>query len=232
MDWKDEKGAGDDFNLNYWQSQTKSLTSGAHMREDEMASGMEHMQQRDAYRPECVIVEKVFNECSICDCRPFRLTAITPAAASVTDCEVIETRVIEANVIRDGEVFFTVEWTQRVTYLDIFGETQVIDRTFRFARRVNLMGARMGMRVRILPLFQCLNCTPIENGIAIECEVGFFIVIKVTAVVQLEIERARYCPPPPVCGGVLPFGCPEWAELCETNAFWPPWPPQPSSRRA
>lgn len=224
MDWKDERSlGGDEFGLQNWQSQVRSMTSGGRPQGDEMAEMEQFVEQ---YRPECIIAEKVYDECSICDCRPFRLTAISPASASVTDCEVIETRVIDGTVIRDTEVSFTVEWTQRVTYLDVFGETQVVDRTFRFARRVTMAGARTGMRVRIVPLFQCLNCTPLETGNVVECEVGFFIVVKVTAVVQLEIERARFCPPPPVCGGVAPFGCPEWAEMCETNAFWPPWPPQ------
>ncbi|MBE3575632.1 MAG: hypothetical protein IMW99_09325 [Firmicutes bacterium] len=221
-------GVSDGFNVDYWQKQVHKVTQSAPGGEEKEAMSVD---AQEVYRPECVIVEKVYNECAVCDCRPFRLTNIAPAAASVSSCEVVGTpTVVDASIPRDNEVSVTIEWTQRVEYMDVNNQPQEAVRNFRVGRRVTLNGAVAGMTVRVLPLVQCLNCHVIENGSVIECEVGYYIVVKITALVQLEIAHARFCPPPSECVGVSPFGCPDWAEMCETNAFWPPWPPQPVRR--
>ena len=35
--------------------------------------------------------------------------------------------------------------------------------------------------------FQCISCTPVDGGTAIECDVGVYIVVKVVSLVQLEV---------------------------------------------
>ncbi|HHW11027.1 MAG TPA: hypothetical protein GXX29_13765 [Firmicutes bacterium] len=207
--------------LNYWQRNARSSQlppiGGSEIEE---------------YRPECIVTEKVYDECTVCECPTFRFMGLEPAPANVVSCEVKDVRIVpDPSIPRDGEVEFTLEWDQEVVYTDAEGYDHVVCRTFRFKKRIRLRGARVGMNLRFFHLVRCLNCRVRETAEPnredfIECEVGLFIVVKVTFTVQLEIERARFCPQPPECVQVSPIGCPEWADLCERGEFWPPFPPQ------
>jgi hypothetical protein len=207
------------FGLNYWQHQSRSSQLPP-IRGSEI----------EEYRPECIVAEKVYDECTVCECPTFRFTGLSPQPANVVSCEVKDVRIVpDPSIPRDGEVEFTIEWEQEVVYTDSEGYDHTVCRTFRFKKRIRLRGARMGMNLRFFHLVRCLNCRVREVEGAedfIECEVGLFIVVKVTFTVQMEIERARFCPQPPECVQVSPIGCPEWADLCERGEFWPPFPPQ------
>ncbi|MGI6609272.1 MAG: hypothetical protein ACOX4G_02030 [Limnochordia bacterium] len=205
------------LNLSYWQQQrTESLPpiAGA---------------EGEDYRPECIMAEKVYDECTVCECPTVRFADLCPEPANVVACDVMEVRVVSPGIPRDGEVEFTLEWVQEILYTDSEGVDHTARRTFKFRKRIRMRGARQGMKLQFFHLVRCLNCRVREieetRGI-VECEVGIFMVIKVTFMVQLEIERARFCPQPPECVQVSPIGCPEWADLCERGEFWPPFPPQ------
>jgi hypothetical protein len=204
------------FGLNYWM----------HQRLDRFPpiGGAEE----EDYRPECIMAEKVYDECTICECPTVRFQGLTPAPANVVSCDILDVRVINPRIPRDGEVDFTLEWDQEITYTDEDGVDHTATQTFKFRKRVRLRGARQGMKLQFFHLVRCLNCRvrEVEQRVIVECEVGVFVVLKVTFMVQLEIERARFCPQPPECVQVSPIGCPEWADLCERGEFWPPFPPQ------
>lgn len=185
----------------------------------------------ECYEPdferECILVNKVYNECTIIDCPVYRIPIPTgfPPAINVVDCEVTNIEPI-GTIIGAGELTVTVNFVLNVEY-DGNGETRFIQQTAQFRRRrVLLEGALPGMDVVILPLIQCINCTPVDGGTAIECDVGIYIVVKVVSLVQLEVF-GRFCPEPPECEAFEPLGCPEWFELARSGAFWPPFPPQP-----
>ncbi len=176
---------------------------------------------------ECILVQKVYNECVIIDCPAFRIPVPPsfPPAINVVDCQVTNVET-EGAVIGPGEVSVTVNFILGIEY-DGNGEPQFIEQSAQFRRRrVALPSALPGMDVVILPLVQCLNCTPVDAGLVIECDIGVYIVVKVVALVQLEV-MGRFCPEPPECEIFEPLGCPEWFELARTGAFWPPFPPQP-----
>ncbi len=201
--------------LNYWQHGQSHLAP---------IGGGEH-----EFRRECVIVDKVYDECTVCECPTVRFINLSPEPANVVSCEVLDVRIVDPEIPREGVVAFTVEWDQEVVYTDGEGAEHTVERTFRFRKQVRLRGARPGMDLRFFHLVRCLNCRvrEVEEGAdVIECDVGLFVVVKVTFEVQLEIERARFCPQPPECVQVSPIGCPDWFELCEQGAFWPPFPPQ------
>ncbi len=185
----------------------------------------------DCYEPdfvrECILTQKVYNECTIIDCPAFRIPIPHgfPPAVNVVDCSITNV-VTEGAIVGPGEVSVEVSFILNVEY-DGNGEPQFIQQSAQLRRRrVRLEGALPGMEVVILPLVQCLNCRPIEGGLAIECDIGVYIVVKVVALVQLEV-CGRFCPEPPECEIFEPLGCPEWFELARTGAFWPPFPPQP-----
>lgn len=184
----------------------------------------------ECYEPdlvrECILVNKVYNECTIIDCPVYRIPIPQgfPLAVNVIDCEVTNIEAI-GNIISAGELTVTINFILNVEY-DGNGETQFIQQSAQFRRRrVLLEGALPGMDVVVLPLVQCITCNPVNNGTAIECDVGIYIVVKVVSLVQLEV-CARFCPEPPECEAFEPLGCPEWFELARSGAFWPPFPPQ------
>ncbi|HHW15067.1 MAG TPA: hypothetical protein GXX28_09065, partial [Firmicutes bacterium] len=164
------------------------------------------------YRPESIIVEKVFNECSVVECPVIvRFTNIPAGAGNVSDCVVLASRVINARILAENVVEFTIEWLQRIVF-DTTTRTEV----FRFTKRVRLEGADPDMfgsrNLDFVPFVQCLNCRVVSTptGNVIECEVGIFVVVKLIAYVQLEIERARFTPMPPECEQISPIGCPDF----------------------
>lgn len=190
--------------------------------------------QATAFRPECVVVEKVFNECSVVECPVIvRFTNIPVGAGNVSDCVVLASRVINPKIIDDDVVEFTVEWLQKITF-DTTTRTEV----FRFTKRIRLEGAERELfgpqNLDFVPFVQCLNCRvvtqPSPVGNTIECEVGLFVVVKLLAFVQLEIKEARFCPMPPECEQISPIGCPEFVGMVERGDLWPPFPPQPPRR--
>jgi hypothetical protein len=190
-----------------------------------------HLMPYEGYEPdferECILVNKVYNECVIIDCPIYRIPIPPgyPPAVNVVDCEVTNIETM-GTIVGAGELSVTVNFVLNVEY-DGNGETQFIQQTAQFRRRrVLLEGALPGMDVVILPLIQCITCTPVDGGTAIECDVGVYIVVKVVSLVQLEVF-GRFCPEPPECEAFEPLGCPEWFELARSGAFWPPFPPQP-----
>ncbi|NLY10945.1 MAG: hypothetical protein GX020_04560 [Firmicutes bacterium] len=183
------------------------------------------------FERECIYVPKVYNECTITDCPIYRIPIprTFPPAVNVVECEITQITT-EGTVTAPGEVSATVNFVINIEY-DSNGDTQFIQQTAQFRRRrIALEGALDGMEVVILPLIRCLNCRPVDGGTVIECDVGVYIVVKVVALVQLEV-LGRFCPEPPECEDVLPIGCPEWFEMAESGAFWPPFPPQPNRVR-
>ncbi|MGE5553550.1 MAG: hypothetical protein ACM3XZ_06475 [Betaproteobacteria bacterium] len=188
--------------------------------------------QASEFKPECVIVEKVFNECSVVECPVIvRFANIPPGAGNVSDCVVLASRIINAKIIAENVVEFTVEWLQKIVF-DTTSRTE----TFRFTKRIRLEGADPDMfgsrNLDFVPFVQCLNCRVVSTptGNVIECEVGIFVVVKLIAFVQLEIERARFCPMPPECEQISPIGCPDFVGMVERGELWPPFPPQPPKK--
>lgn len=185
------------------------------------------------YRPESVVVEKVFNECSVVECPVIvRFTNIPAGAGNVSDCVVLASRVINARILAENVVEFTIEWLQRIVF-DTTTRTEV----FRFTKRVRLEGADPDMfgsrNLDFVPFVQCLNCRVVSTptGNVIECEVGIFVVVKLLAFVQLEIKEARFTPMPPECEQVSPIGCPDFVGMVERGELWPPFPPQPNMKK-
>jgi len=52
----------------------------------------------DEYGPECIIVDKVYDECTVCECPTFRFTDLIPEPANVIACDVANVRVIDAGI--------------------------------------------------------------------------------------------------------------------------------------
>lgn len=191
--------------------------------------------QASEFKPECIITEKVFNECSVVECPVIvRFTNIHTGAGNVSDCIVLASRVINPKIIADDVVEFTVEWLQKIVF-DTTTRTEV----FRFTKRIRLEGADKDMfgsqNLDFVPFVQCLNCRLVPCGPAsgntVECEVGIFVVVKLIAFVQLEIKEARFCPMPPECEQISPIGCPEFVGMVERGELWPPFPPQPCPKK-
>lgn len=179
------------------------------------------------FERECIYVRKVYNECSITDCPRYRIPIphSFPPAVNIVDCEITNITT-EATITAAGEINVVVNFNINIEY-DGDGEPQFIQQSAQYRRRrVLLEGALPGMEVVVLPLLRCLNCQPVDDGTAIECDVGVYLVIKAVALVQLEV-LGRFCPEPPPCEDVEPIGCEEWFEMAEAGAFWPPFPPQP-----
>lgn len=186
------------------------------------------------FRPECIITEKVFNECSVVECPVIvRFSNIPANVGNVSDCVVLSSRVINPRIVSEDVVEFTVEWLQRIVF-DNMTRTEV----FRFTKRVRLEGADPDMfgtqNLDFIPFVQCLNCRvvsqPAPVGNTVECEVGIFVVVKLVAFVQLEVKEARFCPMPPECPQISPIGCTEFVGMVEGGELWPPFPPQPVHR--
>lgn len=208
--------------LSYWQRQVERTVGPI----APMAGGEE------PYKPECVMVEKVYDECTVSECPTVTFTNLVGTPTGVVDCRVISSEVVDTNIPNDGTVEFTIRWKMEVIYTTD-NQTRTTTEHFALTKRVRLPGARMGMSVRTFHIVQCLNCRPVtvNDNVIIECEVGIFAVVKATFMVQLEVERARFCPQPPECIQVSPIGCPEWADLVESGQLWPPFPPQIDHRR-
>src|SRR5690606_4958461 len=91
----------------------------------------------DDYGPECIIVDKVYDECTVTECPTFRFTDLIPEPANVIACDVANVRVIDAGIPRDGEVEFTLEWDQTVTFADSDGYDHTVTKTDRKSTRLN-----------------------------------------------------------------------------------------------
>jgi len=203
--------------LSYWQRQTEQVTAPV----APMAGGEE------PFKRECIMVEKVYDECTVSECPTVTFTRLAGIPTGVVDCRVIDSEIRDTSIPSDGTVEFTIKWKMEVVY-SVENQTRTVVETFALTKRVRLPGARVGMSVRTFHLVQCLNCRPVtsNDAVYIECEVGIFVVVKATFMVQLEVERARFCPQPPECVQISPIGCPEWADLVESGQLWPPFPPQ------
>lgn len=202
--------------LNYWQNRDRADYAAV------AGGGGE-----DEYHPESVIVDKVFDECTVTECPRFRFTELIPEPANIISGDVANVRVIDTSIPRDGEVGFTIEWDQTVTFADADGYDHSVTKTFRHKKLIRMRGARSEMDLRFFHLVRSLNNTIREtDGEAdtIECDVGIFVVVKATHTVQLEVKEARYSPQPAEAVQVSPIGCPDWTELCERGDFWPPFP--------
>ncbi len=179
------------------------------------------------FQREVIYVNKVYNECSIIDCPTYRIPIppTFPLAVNIVDCAITDI-VAEGFIVGNNEIDIVVNFVMNVEY-DSNGMSQFIQQTAQYRRRgVRLEGAVPGMNVVILPLVRCLSCRAVDGGTVIECDVGIYLVLKAVALVQLEV-LGRFAPEPPECEQVSPIGCPEWFELAESGAFWPPFPPQP-----
>lgn len=180
------------------------------------------------FEREVIFVQKVYNECTITDCPIYRTPIPTcqPIAVNIVECQIADV-VTEGTIDGPGEVSIVVTFTLNIEYTDLNGDIQFVQQTAQYRRRgIRLEGAQSGTDVVILPLIRCLNCRPVDGGTVIECDVGIYFVVKIVAWVQLEL-LGRFAPEPPECEQVSPLGCPEWFELAESGAFWPPFPPQP-----
>lgn len=182
------------------------------------------------FQREIIYVNKVYNECSIVDCSTYRIPIppSCPLAVNVVDCAV--TNVTTEGVIDSSDsvnsVNVDVNFTLNVEY-DYNGATQFIQQTAQFRRRgIRLRGALPGMNVVLLPLVRCLGCRTVDGGTVIECDVGIYLIVKVVALVQLEV-MGRFSCEPPTCEQVAPLGCAEWLDMASSGEFWPPFPPQP-----
>lgn len=179
------------------------------------------------FKREVIYVNKVYNECSIIDCPTYRIPipACLPMAVNVVDCAVTDI-VAEALIVGNDEVDLVVNFEINVEY-DSNGASHFVQQTAQYRRRgIRLESALPGMSAIVLPLVRCLNCRVVDGGVVIECDVGIYLVLKVIALVQLEV-MGRFAPEPPECEQVSPLGCAEWFDLAESGAFWPPFPPQP-----
>lgn len=187
-----------------------------------------HPDPPQPFRREIIYVNKVYNECSIVDCVTYRIPIppCFPPAVNVVDCAITDLTA-QGFVVGTNEVDIDVMFTLNTEY-DSNGNPQFIQQAGQFRRRgLRLEGALPGMEVVLLPLVRCIACRVVDSGEVIECDVGIYIIVKVVALVQLEI-MGRFSDEPPLCEQVSPLGCAEWFELAETGAFWPPFPPQPA----
>lgn len=178
-------------------------------------------------RDECIIVEKVYNECTVCECPTYRFNGIQPPVSTIGTCSV-RSVTQTGTIVEEDQVRVTVAFEVNVTFTDVDNQPRETGfRPFSLTRTVRLAGARPGMNVIVVPAqVQCLQARAVNDATAIEVDVGIWTVVKVTALVQL-IVQAAFCPEPPECQEVAAFGCERWPEMCR-DFYHNLFPPQPA----
>src|SRR5690554_5667708 len=87
------------------------------------------------FERECILTQKVYNECVIIDCPPYQIPIPPgfPPAINVVDCEITNVET-EGFIVGPGEVSVTVNFILNVEY-DGNGEPQFIQQAAQFRRR-------------------------------------------------------------------------------------------------
>lgn len=181
--------------------------------------------ERAGKRRECILAEKVINECFIAEC-PIILRTTIPGVESIEDCQVLFVQVVSKDVPENDVVELNFRFFIRIDVNVNVTVFRVVD----FTKRIALEGAdrdafaQMVQRLRVFRFAQCLGCRIVADN-TVECEIGLFALVKLTTKAQLLID-AEFCPMPPECVQLSPIGCPEFLERAERGDFLPPLPRQ------
>lgn len=180
---------------------------------------------RKGKRPECILAEKVINECFIAEC-PIILRTTIRCVESIEDCQIVFVKLLNVKVPENDVVELTFRFIIKIEVNTDFVVFRVVD----FTKRVAVEGAdrdafrQRVQKIRVFRFAQCLGCRIIDTN-TVECEIGLFALIKITTLAQLLVD-AEFCPMPPECVQLSPIGCPEFLERAERGEFLPPVPKQ------
>ncbi|NLV90854.1 MAG: hypothetical protein GX030_00445 [Firmicutes bacterium] len=181
--------------------------------------------ERAGKRAECILAEKVINECFLTEC-PIILRTHIPGVESIEDCQIIFVKLLKVSVPEDDVVELNFRFVLKIEVNTDFKVFRVVD----FTKRIALEGAdrdafrQRVQKIRVFRFAQCLGCRIIDDD-TVECEIGLFALVKITTLAQLLVD-AEFCPMPPECVQLSPIGCPEFLERAERGDFMPPVPRQ------
>lgn len=184
----------------------------------------------------CVLVEKVYDECKNSEVTEDELVYYADVENPVVDVECKKVKLLDGptcEVIRPGKV--RVTFSYRVIAKVLFEDNTytTISESFTVVKNFNIPRAgEEGLNVQCqIPFLECLECFIKDEELVqtdgymnvlrttIACCVAKYLLIKLTAKVQLLIPAYGFCPEPPDCDEVL-GECPDFI------APWPPYPPQ------
>ncbi len=181
--------------------------------------------ERKGKRPECILAEKVINECFVAEC-PIILRTNIPGVESIEDCQVVFVKLQNVDVPENDVVELNFRFVIKIEVNTDFVVFRVVD----FTKRIALEGAdrdafkQKVQKIRVFRFAQCLGCRIVDDN-TVECEIGLFALVKITTLAQLLVD-AEFCPMPPECVQLSPIGCPEFLERAERGDFMPPVPQQ------
>lgn len=177
-------------------------------------------------KPECIIVDKVFDSCKQKECFPevevdidncnfdtvrFRPGFIVPNTLIVTD-------------IPNEENFRRVRFTLRVPFLVLDTNGAVITEAFLpdifkdIVLYIPEARDEFDFRIVVETLSELLS-SPIVKDDTLLLTVGTYVIVKVVGTVQLLIPAFGYCPPPADCVEFNP------EDICDEFFYNPEFPP-------
>lgn len=183
-------------------------------------------------RPECILVDKVFDACFQRECEPTKVVDL-PCAGTFGDIKVVygpgfivdgtlDISPVRPNFARVRFVF-RVPFTVNV-YEKVKKENITINDFVEFQKDIEVFlpqaPSEFSFRIVIETRSETLNAQIVGNQIILS--IGVFIIVKVVGFVQLLVEAFGFCPPPRECMEFAPEDICELFERRPLPNFFPP----------
>jgi len=183
-------------------------------------------------RPECILVDKVFDACFQRECEPSKVIDL-PCGGNFTNVNVV----YGPGFIVDGTLtispirpnFVRVRFVFRVPFtLTVFDEkkkeTDTISDFVEFPKDIEVFlpqaPSEFSFRIVIETRSETLRSQIVGNQVILS--IGVFVVVKVVGHVQLLVQAFGYCPPPRECVEFSPEDICELFERKPLPDFFPP----------
>lgn len=183
-------------------------------------------------RPECILVDKVFDACFQRECEPSKVVDLS-CGGSFTNVNVV----YGPGFIVDGTLtispirpnFVRVRFVFRVPFtLTVFDEkkkeTDTISDFVEFPKDIEVFlpqaPSEFSFRIVIETRSETLRSQIVGNQVILS--IGVFVVVKVVGHVQLLVQAFGYCPPPRECVEFSPEDICELFERKPLPDFFPP----------
>ncbi len=192
----------------------------------------ENMTEPYELRPECILVEKVFDACFQRECEPAKVIDL-PCGDGFEDVKTV----FGSGFIVDGTLIITplrpnfarVRFVFRVPFTVTVFDKKKKDRVtisdfveFKKDIEVFLPPAPDEFRFRIIieTRSEVLHTQVVGNQLILS--IGVFVIVKVVGKVQLLVQAFGYCPPPRECVEFAPEDICELFERKPLPEFFPP----------